>query len=219
MFFRQPLEPVPKYPEKLLPASDDDKTWLQDNTLESVRDLDQELATAWQVMRRFCILIKLGAQMHRLIYPQIILETMTAVMYRLLHMGLKFATLSIDEGVRLGLLAFCHHVFLQWQDTKLPYDHFRVTYKNCMLALNLVDGGSSRLMLWLLITGANSLFDISDEPWLYGSVRDHAEQCQVSTWKGMQEVLKSFMWIALLDDQSGKQIYDSLHLKRGDRLK
>jgi hypothetical protein len=213
VFFRQPSEPVIEYPEKLLPASDD-KMCSQDN-IELIRNMDNDLATAWRVMRRFCLLVNLGTQTQRLMRLEIIHETMTAVMYRLLHMG--FAAGSINETVRHGLLAFSHHVFLQWQDVKLPYHHFPTAYRNCILHLKLVDGVSSQLMLWLLVTGANSVFNISDEAWLREYLREHADRCEVKTWKEMQDILKSFMWIALLDEQPGKYIYDLLNLDKGKR--
>lgn len=95
---------MPKYHEKLLPAAGD-KLHSQDN-IELVRDLDTNLATAWQVMWRFCLLVNLGAQTQWFIYPEIIHETMTAVIYRLLYMG--FTAGSIDETLRLGLLDFSH---------------------------------------------------------------------------------------------------------------
>lgn len=199
-----------EYPERLLPASDD-KMWSH-NDIELIRNMYNDLATAWRVMRRFCLLVNLGTQIQRLINPEVIHETMTAVTYRLLHMG--FAVGSMNESVRLGLLAFSHHVFLQWQDIKLPYRHFPTAYQTCILGLKLVDGASSQLMLWLLMTGALSLFDISDDAWLRESLREHADRCQVKTWKEMQEILKSFMWIELLDERPGKQIYDVLRLDR-----
>jgi hypothetical protein len=124
VFFSQPSEPVIEYPEKLLPASDD-KMCSQD-IMALIRNMDNDLATAWRVMRRFCLLVNLGTQTQRLMRLEIIHETMTAVMYRLLHMG--FAADSMNETVRHGLLAFSYHVFLQWQDIKLPYNHFPTAY-------------------------------------------------------------------------------------------
>ncbi|KAK9319510.1 hypothetical protein V1517DRAFT_332366 [Lipomyces orientalis] len=138
--FFQPSEPVIEYPEKLLLASDD-KMCSQDN-IELIRNMDHDLATAWLVMRRFCLLVNLGTQTQWLIRPEIIHETMTAVIYRLLHMG--FAAGSIGKTVRHGLLAFSHHVFLQWQEIKLPYHHFPTSYQNCILGLKLVDGVKTR---------------------------------------------------------------------------
>jgi hypothetical protein len=95
---------VIEYSGKLLPAFNSKMT-SQDN-IELIRDMDTDLATAWRVMRRFCLLVNLGTQTHRLMRLEIIHETMTAVMYRLLHMD--FAAGSIDETVRYGLLAFPH---------------------------------------------------------------------------------------------------------------
>jgi hypothetical protein len=45
---------------------------------------------------------------------EIVMDTMAAVMYRLLHMS--FSSGSIDEVIRLGLLSLSYHIVLQWQD-------------------------------------------------------------------------------------------------------
>jgi hypothetical protein len=67
----------------------------------------------------------------------------------------------------------------------------------------------------MLMTGANSVFNILDEAWLREYLREHANRCQVKTWKEMQDILKSFMWIELLDGEPGKCIYDLLSLDEG----
>ncbi len=209
VFFRPPSEPVTKYPEKLL--ADETMRCSDDHVVvELLRNLDHDLATVWRAMRRFCLLVNLGTQTHRVIYPDFIHETMTAVIYRLLHMD--FVAGSINEIVRVGLLAFSHHVFLQWQDIKLTCYPFPTTYRDGILVdcRRLLEPVNPRLMLWLLMTGAISLFDVSEEAWLSESLREHVDQSQVKTWKEMKEVLGSFMWIAILDDQPGKQIYDQL---------
>jgi hypothetical protein len=210
MFFRQPSEPVIEYPQQLLPGADD-KIWSQDNT-ELLRHLDSYLATVWRVMRRFCSLANLGAQTRRLFHPEFIHQTMIAVVYRLLHVG--FADGSIDETVRLGLLAYCHHIFLQWQDVRLPYRHFADAYQNCILRLKLVDGASPRLVLWLLMTGANSVFNVSDEAWLRECWQEHAGACHASRWKQVQGILESFMCISFLDEEPGKRNYDLLRREK-----
>lgn len=207
-------DPVPEYPKKLLPTSDS-KLGFQTSNIELIRNLDHELATCWQVMKRFCLLVNLGTQTQKLIQLDLIYETMAAVLYRLLHMN--FAVGSLDRIVRHGLLAFSYHVFLQWQDVKLPNAHFPVAYKDCMQSIKPADGVSSQLMLWLLMTGANSLFNISEEQWLRDGLRAHAGKCQLNTWKDMQGVLKSFMWLSLLHDKPGKQIYDMLRLSKRER--
>jgi hypothetical protein len=62
----------------------------------------------------------------------------------------------------------------------------------------------------MLMIEANALFDISDEKWLEDSLRGCIDKCRIKSWKQMQELLKSFMWIPLLDERSGMQIYDWL---------
>ncbi|KAI1387869.1 uncharacterized protein F4822DRAFT_294691 [Hypoxylon trugodes] len=207
-FYRQPSELLPEYPKKLIPVVDNKL-----RGTESIPIEDNELLMAWQVMRKFCLLVDLGAQTERLIRPEIIDGTMAAVMYRLLHMD--FASDSIDEAIRHGLLTFSYHIFLQWQDIRPPYHRFATTFKNCIINLHKTDGISPRLMLWLLIIGSVSIFDIADDTWLRELMQEYADQCQVKTWKEMQEVLKSFMWIVLLDEPAGRKIYDLLGLKKG----
>lgn len=205
IFFNSPAEAVPEYPERLVsdPSSPQDVS-------EFLENLDTELATAWRVMRRFCLLVNLGRQIQRPFNPDTIHETMIAAMYRLLHM--EYAAGSNDEIVRLVLLAFCYHVFLQWQDIRPPRGHFVIAYKNCIRGLEQHDEISALLGLWLTMIGAVSLFDISKEAWLVEILREYSHRCEVKTWKEMQEILKSFMWIGLLDDQPGEQISSSVLL-------
>lgn len=210
VFYCRPSEPIPDYPPELLPTSND-KMSMQDN-VDLLHAMDKDLATTWQVMKRFCLLVNLGTQTNRLIYPEYIHETMVSVIYRLLNM--EFAVGSLDEAVRLGLLAFSHHVFLQWQGIKLAHYPFLDTYRDCILALDLVRGASSELILWMLMTAATSLFNMLDKLWLRERLRTNINTCQIKTWKGLNELLKTFMWIPLLDDEPGRQNYDLLLLEQ-----
>ncbi|KAI1481809.1 hypothetical protein F4774DRAFT_423764 [Daldinia eschscholtzii] len=206
VFFVQPSELMPPYPEKLLPIPFDGISSRGD--LKQVQITDDGLKMAWSVLKKFCSFIDLGVQTQRTIRPDLIYETMAAVAYRLLHM--HFSVKSIDEAVRQGLLAFCYHIFLQWQDMKPHYCNFTAAFKSCILSIECSDGVSSQLMLWLLTIGAVSLFDISEEVWLRDGVKEHIGRCQVKSWRDMQNILKSFMWIAVLDEQPGRDIYNSL---------
>jgi hypothetical protein len=206
VFYNQPQEPVIPYPalstieNNMYPP---EITWL-------IQQLDGDLVTACQNMRRFCFLTDLGTQAQQIITPEIIHETMTSVMYRLLHM--RFAAGVIDEAVHLSVLVFSYHLFIQWRDIKLPYEHLPKIYYDCIQRFRIGNNVSPRLMLWLLMTGAISLFNVSNESWLRELLQEYIGRCQVKTWNELQEVLKSFMWISLLDAQMGMQIYDELHL-------
>ncbi|OTA61487.1 hypothetical protein K449DRAFT_330998 [Hypoxylon sp. EC38] len=211
VFFRQPLEPMVRYPEKLLLASDD-KTYCSEDNFELMETLDNELARCWQVMRKFCLLVNLGMQTQRLVRLETTHRTMTALMYRLLHMS--FTAGSIDEAIRHGLLAFSYHVFLQWQDIIPPYHQFAAAYKSCILGIKNAGGISSQLLLWLLMAGAVSVFNVSDESWLRELTKEYSDICQVRTWKEMRDILKSYMWVVTLDEEVGKRIHSLLDLDK-----
>lgn len=203
---------MPEYPHKLLAASQG-KRYLEDIFgLNGI--INDDLAIAWRVMRQFSLMVNLSTQIKGFVYPEIIQQTMAAVMYRLLHM--EFPVRSMNSVIRLGLLAFTYHVFLQWRDVRLPYRHFRTAYEDCITDPKLPQNAPSRLMLWLLITGAISILDLSEDPWPRPALQYYVQECQVKTWKDMRELLKSFMWISVLDDQLGERIFDSLSSEEGE---
>ncbi|KAI1748949.1 hypothetical protein F4782DRAFT_337840 [Xylaria castorea] len=207
-FFCQPSEPLPAYPEALLRSSDERTDSL--NNHELVQNIDNDLAAAWKVLRKFCLLVNVGTQTQQFIHPETICDTIAAVTYRLLNT--HFAIGSIDETVRYGLLVFSYHIFLQWNDLKLPYSHFPTAYRTRIANVLPHHGASPQLKLWLLMIGAISVFDPVEDSWLREQVRAHVEKCGVRTWKDMRDILKSFMWIGLLDDRAGEHITNSFDL-------
>lgn len=206
VFYRQPVEPLPDYQEQVI-SSFSGRKYLQED-MHLIKDRDTGLAEVWHVMRKFCLLVNLGTQTEMLIQPETIYGTMTAVMYRLFRMS--FAAGTLDETLRLGLLAFTNHIFLQWQEARHPYHPFSKTYRKYLQTHTLGSTTPSRTALWLLMVGAVSLFNLPKEPWLGDYIRRHIESCGAKTWKEVQDILKSSMWISLLDDKPGKQLYDSL---------
>jgi hypothetical protein len=206
VFYNQPQEPVILYPRQLLIAPANETYSQEYIGLRS--QLDDNLVTAYQIIRRFCLMVNTGTQTQQVIDTDIVHETMTSVMYRLINMNIPAG--AIDKAVQLALLAFSYHLFIQWQDIRLPYQHFPKAYQDSIQNLEAVDDVSPRLMIWLLMTGAISVFDISNNMWLQESLRDYIHRCQVETWTEMRDILDSFIWNDLLDKQLGKQIYDSL---------
>ena len=206
VFFRQPLEQIPTYPVNLLPQFNG--TAQTQDTLEFAELIDAGLARAFSVMRRFGLLVNLGAQTQLLVSTKVINETMTSVMYRLLCM--RYPPRSLNEGVRLILVAYCYHGFLQWRDIKLPCPHLQNAFKEGTLALQQNGKVSARFMLWMLMVGAVSIFDVHKEEWLGATLRYHARSQQRS-WTEVQDILKSFLWIPLLDEEPARSIWDGLN--------
>ncbi|PVH80472.1 hypothetical protein DL98DRAFT_515357 [Cadophora sp. DSE1049] len=208
VFFSRPSEPIAEYPKRLLGDSRRKKYPNLTSDIEFTQILNADLAVAWQVMRNFCMLVNLGTQTQRLVEPELIHQTMASVTYRLLRM--EFATGSIDETSRLGLLAFSYHIFLQWQDMKFAKSQFATRYKDHIMDIIPTNNISPEFVLWLLVAGESAFFKVEDEAWLRKSLRENASRCNVRAWKDMEGILKSIMWIALLDEKHGKDMYNLL---------
>ncbi|OTB07647.1 hypothetical protein M426DRAFT_268086 [Hypoxylon sp. CI-4A] len=223
LFFSEPTKephwPYPDFEAHDAPAIIDSGG---DPCLES---LDTHLRDAWRSMKQFAAHVNRAGVTHRKLPKELLLESMASIMYRLLHMSELFKQGSLDEAVRLGLLAFASSVFLQWAGVRLPYMHFPATYRDSLFGLDLSrapaylaagdDTASSRspspqLLLWLLKVGAVSVFgDADNDTWLKPWLRVNIELCGVDSWPAMSGVLNSFMWVGLVHDKPGKAIFDS----------
>lgn len=174
------------------------------STTKLLDNIDEDLREAWIAMTRFCLLVNLGTQAQRRIPLTLISNMMASVMYRLLVM--RYAADSTDEAIRSGLLVFTYHVFLQWQDITIAPQHLRESFRRSVESLKQANDVSSDLLLWLSMVGAVTL----GEPWTKVYLRRHAMLCRANTWKQMQAVLKSFMWIELLDGYASQSIFSML---------
>lgn len=182
-------------------------------------NLDPELARAWEVTKKFSVLVNHAASTRQKLPKEFLLDTMASVMYPILHLPSgHFELGSLDEAIRLGLLAYCSSVFLQWAGVRLPYMHFPAMYRNCLVNLRLPelnedsnsDNSSSPLLLWLLMVGAVSVFGDCDNAWLKPWLRVNIELCGGSnSWDVIQRVLSSFIWIGLVHDVPGKAVFHS----------
>ena len=207
IFFMQPTEPIPDYPTVVIDAAS------EAGYVDMPPGLSSPLRTAWAAMKRFCLLVNLSSRTQRRIQPDLIHGTMVPVIYHLLHMKFEFG--ATNEAVRMGLLTFSHYAFLQWQDVKPAQSNFSKAYKRMLLDGQSLQKLSSRLMLWLLMTGAASLFNVPDEAWLVQCLRDSASTGGISSWRDLEEVLKFFLWIQLSDEDPGEYIFDLMSRDSG----
>jgi hypothetical protein len=181
-------------------------TGSQYNSAVFFDDIDDELTQAWRVMSEFCAVINFAVDSGQCISTETFLETMASVMYRLLDM--RFEIGSIDEAIRLGLLAFSCSVFLQWKHLGRPDAQFTSAFKGCLARLTS-SHISSQLLLWLLMVGAVSVFGATDDGWLESLLLVNMGLCEIDSWSKMQDLLRSFMWIGLVHDEPGKGVFNS----------
>jgi hypothetical protein len=170
-------------------------------------NLNPDLILAWKVMQGFCSTINSARKRNRRLAKEILLNTMGSVMYRLLDMK-DFDTNSPNEAIRLGLLAFTLHTFLNVQNMKPPQTEFPLRYRRCLQSIEFSAKAAS-IMLWLLTIGAISVFAPTDDDWLMPLLRDQMTHCQISQWEGLHDHLKRFLWIGVLHDKPGESVFST----------
>lgn len=169
------------------------------------------LGKAWDTMQAFCSLINYAAESGRKIPQQLFLDVMASVMYRLIDM--KFPVDSLHEAVRLGLSAFCSHVFLQWSNFRLPHPYLPRVYKECLAEHLHSNMASSILMPWLLMVGAMAVFTEGDtwlKPWLRRAT-GMPDSGTPGSWPEVRASMKRLLWVDFVHDRCGAAIYHSIH--------
>jgi hypothetical protein len=179
--------------------------------LSFLNTMDPELARVWDLATEFSCQINVASKNGLRLPPQLMFNVMTSVMYRLLDMA--FVVGSLDETVRLGLLAFSSSVFLQWKEVRPSYPHFPAMYRDCLTASSSLDAPPG-LWLWLLIMGAISVFDESDNSCLKPWVQTFVAACGVRDreWHKVRHILGSFLWISLVHDEPGRQVVATMSI-------
>jgi hypothetical protein len=177
------------------------------NTLSS--KLDPCLAVIWAAMSEFCDLINAAAENGEAkITEDAFLHSMGSIMYRLVFQHFELG--SLNEAFRLGLLTFASPIFLHWNRVELPDPRFTSAFRTALAGLELADHNvESPEYLWLLMVAAVSM---SHEPdhvvWLRPRIQIHSDLGGVFTWDAMRDLLSSFLWVGLIYDKPGHDIFD-----------
>ncbi|RDW88422.1 hypothetical protein BP6252_00454 [Coleophoma cylindrospora] len=171
---------------------------------------DEKLAELWDTLSNFCCLVNSVADKNIKLSDQILLNTMGSVMYALLRMN--YPTNPINEAIRLGLLAFCSHSFLERRGIHLPNGYLCENYRTCFEDVNTQLRGASQVSLWFLMIGRISIFtsDTDDSAWIRSRLRERIGLNKDCSWPQLRLILKSFLWIDMLHDAPGKIIFESV---------
>ena len=162
-------------------------------------------------MGKFCLVINQAAGSKRKLKEDHLLRAMASVMYRLLHMS--FALGSMNEAVRLGLLAFSYQTFLQPPNVRTRQTSLIDTYRDCLLNIAVAGNDHTEMMLWLQMVGAVAVFSAPDNTWLRPMLQSSIYRCKLGSWSELATLLKSFLWIDFVHDKPGRDIFDGVMLR------
>jgi hypothetical protein len=175
---------------------------------------DEDLATLCAVIVSFCSTINLSIEAHGRIPWVLVYNTMTSVMYRLADM--QFHAESLDEALRLGLLAFGSRVFLQGQTGTLAQADLS---RRHMLSLQYLASSSDvpwRLHIWLLMMTCISNPEHEDIDRVICALRSKLRDHRIESWMEVREVMQSVLWITVVFDRRCKHFFETI-LQQEDR--
>lgn len=180
--------------------------------------LDPELSSVWAGMSHFCALMNIAAlNPTARVTAETFLHVMGSILYRLLH--LRFKENTLDEFIRLGLLAFAAPTFLDWKTVYWLNGHFTLVWRQALETILTESTFAPQDRIWLLMMGTLSFApDLDFLARLIDGLRTLAELCNIPTWADLRELLSSYMWIGTLFDKSGADVFDAVTADTGNML-
>lgn len=207
-------------------SSDTDPT-LHPTQRSITSKLHPDLAAIWTAMFQFSTLINAASyNAGPSITEEYFLQSMTAILYRLLLR--KYPRGSLNEAIRLSLLAFASPVFLHWNRVELAAEYFTFAYRDTLAELDLeANKVEPNELVWLLMVAAVSMSHESHSiawltPWLKESLaackvkrwlspwlRESLGTCGIATWEDVKGMLDEVLWIDILFDRLGKNVFNA----------
>ncbi|KAK4158673.1 hypothetical protein QBC43DRAFT_248993 [Cladorrhinum sp. PSN259] len=185
------------------------------------KGVNGELVGIWKVLRDFTAVVNYATGARKLISMRMYGDSMSSTMYRLLDMEWEFGrdetSSPLDEVVRLGLLAYSAHVFLQWKRMTHckagPYRHLAGQLRKALQGMR--KDVQPELRLWLIMVAAVGALDVSgqDQVWLGEALRNSMRLCGLKEWGEVRTVLEEVMWIGLVYDEPGKRMLQGLAMR------
>ncbi|KAI1170972.1 hypothetical protein F4777DRAFT_88156 [Nemania sp. FL0916] len=171
--------------------------------------LDYELKHAWIILESFSSRINTAAQTKIQLPKELLVDTIASAMYRLLRM--HFAPGSLDELVRLSLIAFGIGAFLQWQQSfPMGPTRFPTILRECLRQFGQADR-FPHFMMWILLIGALNVFPEEDNTWLYPCLKANLEVCGIGSWDDLHETLRTWPWVDVLHEDRGRAIFTEVY--------
>jgi hypothetical protein len=169
----------------------------------------QELIAAFRDLQQLSRILNAGATNKRRISGTAFQDRICSVQYRLLRLQDALEG-TLSECVRLAMLAFLATMF-QEPENRVRYPYLTRQFRKSCRAVQTSSPQLRDLMLWMLIIGAISLFDV-DEPWL----REHwkATVPPDTDWADARQRLKGILWIDAVHDRLGWQAFKDLNLEK-----
>lgn len=169
--------------------------------------IDLRLRRVCNDVSEFVRAANIATQCKRSIDNELYQETMVSIHYRLAN--LCFDMDSINEPIRLALLAFASTLFLQWRGIKIRYEYLAQRLNMAMTSLRHNNRGVPvRLALWIYIIAAISVLDEREKVYLQPALIEVIRELEFGSWDEVRLMLKSILWVDVLHDPLAKEMVE-----------
>ena len=132
-----------------------------------------------------------------------------SIQYQLLKLQGRLDNV-VAETFRLAMLAILATTF-QVPGNKLEFPYLAQKFRACIIDTQTSAIDSQNVMLWFLVVGAISTFDLT-ETWL--RERWKIEVPSPMTWDEARRRLKTVVWIDAIHDKTGQEVFENLTQNR-----
>ncbi|KAH6900766.1 hypothetical protein B0T10DRAFT_36862 [Thelonectria olida] len=168
---------------------------------------DPRLLNIWADLRVFTRAANEATKTGVKMPPDFFSRVSSSVPFRLL--ALQFDPTSLPELLRLCMLAYMKSVLIQIDGLGPQIKHLADCLKGALLAHQLPPAPEfAKFFLWAFLVSTLSIFENLDQDWLRVAMVETAKSLSCRTWAETRVILKEFLWIDMIHNQRGKQIFD-----------
>lgn len=175
---------------------------------------DVRLVNTWLDLSELATAINLAHQTRRKLSPENFQEALISVMYRLLH--LDYGVDTKLETLRLSMLSFSSMIFLNFGDKPLNFSVLAERFRNAARLLASLTGGQTvRLTFWMVVVNHLACLNVpGDHVMMQEQLFETSRVLGITSWVEARQILKSFIWIDVVNDKAGKRLFNTLKDQR-----
>ncbi|KAL6787316.1 hypothetical protein J3E68DRAFT_165098 [Trichoderma sp. SZMC 28012] len=187
-----------------------ERTYSQPNISSTIAhmlrgNISHKLFTVFIDMQRFSLLVNTFVSSQNKLKQELFQEAMISIQYRLLFLRYRLDTQFLDETVRISLLAYQASIFLYIPGSSSRYEFLESQYHSIIQEMDDSTTEAASFKLWMLFVGAFIFHDATNQL-LYSMI---ANLTIGSSWTSVRTRLKDIMWIDVIHDDRGKEIFQA----------
>ena len=136
-------------------------------------------------------------------------EAIVTIHYRLVDV--RYDVDSIDEALRLALLAFSSTLFVQWRGIRTRYEYLAQSFRS---ALSLLKREATvlptELSLWLYVVGIIAVFGDQEQNEVKPVLNESLQIMELKSWNDVRSSLKSILWVDMLHDPPAERMIKAI---------